>query len=46
MEKNSKPQASIAFTSAEKAVGTRQIGSCLGPIDGLDFEEERISCNY
>jgi hypothetical protein len=46
MEKNSKRQASTAFTSAEKAVSTRQIGSCLDPIDGMDFEEQKISCNY
>jgi hypothetical protein len=37
MEVNSKPHASTAFTSAEKAVGTRQIGGCLGPVLGVDF---------
>ena len=36
MEVNSKPHVSTAFTSAEKAVGTRQIGDCMGPTGGLN----------
>ena len=36
MELNNKTHASTAFTSAEKAVGTRQIGGCLDHMGGLD----------